>query len=295
MSAELPPVCDYEGSDYQASFWDSGSREYEDRVEAIALKRLLPAGGRLLLEIGAGAGRNTLRYKNFDRIVLLDYSRTQLIQAQERLGKSPRYIYVNANVYRMPFIPGIFDAATMIRTLHHLADAPLALNQIRETLKPGAVFILEYANKQNIKAIIRYLFHRQTWNPFSLEPVEFAALNFDFHPQSIRNWLKDAGFHLENQLSVSHFRSPLLKRIFPVSWLTAMDALVQHTGNWWQLSPSIFTRSVASGNTPNNSPDGFFRCLACMKYPLKETTDRIKCPYCGKEWHIQDGIYLLRE
>ena len=35
-----PPVCDYEGSDYQASFWGGGVRDYEDRAEAIALKRL---------------------------------------------------------------------------------------------------------------------------------------------------------------------------------------------------------------------------------------------------------------
>ncbi len=54
-----PPVCDYDGSDYQSSFWDKGGREYEDRVEAIALKRLLPQSGHLLLELGAGAGRNT--------------------------------------------------------------------------------------------------------------------------------------------------------------------------------------------------------------------------------------------
>ena len=81
-----PPVCDYEGSDYQTSFWDKGGREYEDRTEAIALKRLLPKSGRLLLELGAGAGRNTPRYLGFDRVVLLDYSRTQLEQAQQRLG-----------------------------------------------------------------------------------------------------------------------------------------------------------------------------------------------------------------
>ncbi|MCK4489663.1 MAG: hypothetical protein KAU23_05350, partial [Anaerolineales bacterium] len=56
-----PPVIDYEGSDYQTSFWDEGGREYEDQSERIALKRLLPDQGNLLLEIGAGAGRNTPR------------------------------------------------------------------------------------------------------------------------------------------------------------------------------------------------------------------------------------------
>ena len=55
-----PPVCDYEGSDYQTSFWDKGGRAYEDRTEAIALQRLLPKKGRLLLEVGAGAGLTSL-------------------------------------------------------------------------------------------------------------------------------------------------------------------------------------------------------------------------------------------
>src|SRR5574342_138047 len=162
-----PPICDYEGSDYQASFWDKGGREYEDRTEAIALKRLLPENGRLLLELGAGAGRNTPRYEGFERIVLLDYSRTQLEQAQARLGRSDRYIYVAADAYRLPFVDGLFDAATMIRVLHHMADARKALQQVRNILQPGATFILEYANKFNLKAIFRYLLGMQKWSPFT--------------------------------------------------------------------------------------------------------------------------------
>ncbi len=59
---ENPPVCSYEGSDYQTSFWERGDRAYEDAVEGVALKRLLPKEGNLLLELGAGAGRNTPRY-----------------------------------------------------------------------------------------------------------------------------------------------------------------------------------------------------------------------------------------
>ncbi len=218
-----PPVCNYEGSDYQTSFWDQGGRAYEDRTEAIALKRLLPKGGRVLLELGAGAGRNTPRYVGFDRIVLLDYSRTQLEQAQGRLGKSNKYVYVAADAYRLPFVDGLFDAATMIRTLHHMADAPKALEQVRNVLRPGGIFILEFANKLNIKAILRYLLGRQKWNPFSLEPVEFAKLNFDFHPKAIRNWLKALGFSIEKTLSLSHFRVHVLKRFIPTGILVFLD------------------------------------------------------------------------
>ena len=294
-ASDLPPICDYEGSDYQASFWDKGERAYEDRVEAIALQRLLPSSGNLLLEIGAGAGRNTPRYQGFRRIVLLDYSRTQLEQAQERLGESDRYVFVAADAYRLPFVPGLFEAATMIRTLHHMADAPRAIGQVRQVLQPRGIFILEFANKHNLKAILRYTFRRQSWSPFTPEPVEFAELNFDFHPKSVRAWLGDNGFSVERQLTVSHFRLGSLKRVLPLNILVRMDSWAQWTGNWWQLSPSVFVRCRADTEGPLAEPGAFFRCPECGHYPLVETPEANVCSACHREWAIRDGIYDFRE
>ena len=297
-----PPICDYEGSDYQTSFWDKGGREYEDRAEAIALKRLLPKTGRLLLELGAGAGRNTPRYLGFERIVLLDYSRSQLQQAQQRLGKSDKYIYVAADVYRLPFIAGLFDAATMIRTLHHMADAPKALAQVRNALRSGGVFILEFANKRNLKAMIRYLLGRQTWSPFTLDPVEFAKLNFDFHPKAIRNWLNDLGFTIEKTLTPSHFRLGFFKRIVPTSMLVFLDSLFQWTGAWLQLSPSVFVRSKRVRRNARSVPPitqdtilSYFKCPDCGHSPLIGKEDFLECSNCKKKWEVKDGIYDFRE
>lgn len=290
-----PPICDYEGSDYQVSFWEQGERAYEDQVEAIALRRLLPKAGKLLLELGAGAGRNTPRYQGFERIVLLDYSLTQLQQAQERLGEGTRYMYVAADVYHLPFVPGLFDAATMIRTLHHMADAQQALCQVREVLQTGATFILEFANKQNLKAILRFLTRRQSWNPFSLEAVEFAPLNFDFHPRSIKAWLEECDFEIERQLTVSHFRLGFFKRIVPLSWLVQMDALAQKTGNWWQLTPSVFVRARAMGQEAALSTQGFFRCPECHHAPLLNLEEAVACPACGRSYASNAGIYDFRQ
>ncbi len=295
MTSDRPPVCDYEGSDYQTSFWDQGGREYEDRVEQVALQRLLPASGKLLLELGAGAGRNTPRYHGFERVVLLDYSRTQLQQARERLGDSPRYTYVAADIYRLPFVPGLFDCATMIRTLHHMADAPLALLAVRRVLQTGAVFILEFANKLNLKAILRYAARRQTWSPFTLEPVEFAELNFDFHPRAVRSWLDQSGFAVQRQLTVSHFRIGLLKRLLPVEMLVKMDALAQWSGNWWQLTPSVFVKAQAVGDTPPAASGAFFCCTECGKEIPDEQADSLTCRACGRRWDFRDGIYDFRQ
>lgn len=294
MTDERPPVCSYEGSDYQASFWEQGGRSYEDAVEAVALRRLLPTTGSLLLELGAGAGRNTPRYAGYDHVVLLDYSLTQLQQAAQRLGHSRRYTYVAADIYRLPFVDGLFDAATMIRTLHHMADAALALRQVRRTLQPGAAFILEYASKQNLKAILRYLLRRQTWSPFSLEPVEFTSLNFDFHPRAVRNWLAECGFERQRQLTVSHFRLGLFKRLLPLKLLVWLDAMAQQTGDWWQLTPSVFTLSRATGDTPVAQPGAFFQCPACGNSGLEERKAALHCPACGKTWPVVDGIYDFR-
>lgn len=290
-----PRVIDYEGSTYQSTFWDTGARAYEDGAEALALKRLLPAsGGELLLEVGAGAGRNTPRYAGYQRIVVMDYSVTQLQQAQARLGRGEKYIYVAADVYRLPFMPGLFDAATMIRVLHHMADAPAALNSIREVLQPGASFILEYANKQNLKAIARYWLGRQQWSPFTSEPVEFVELNFDFHPKAVNQWLADVGFKIERQLTVSHFRVGLLKRLVPTGLLVWMDGMAQLTGGWWQLAPSVFVRARAVGASPEAPPEAFFRCPACGSALPDNGTEVLACG-CGARWGVQDGIYNFKE
>jgi SAM-dependent methyltransferase len=292
-----PPVCDYEGSDYQTRFWETGGRDYEDRCEAIALKRLLPQSGKLMLELGAGAGRNTLRYNGFERVVLLDYSRTQLEQAQERLGASERYIYVAADIYRLPFVDSLFDATTMIRTLHHMADAPAALRQVRKVLQPGATFILEYANKRNLKAILRYALRLQTWSPFGLEPVEFAPLNFDFHPRAVRGWLREAGFHAEKILAVSHFRVGVLKRTIPANILANLDSIFQWTGALWQFTPSVFIKARADGGRSGSfpvDPKAFFKCPDCGHAPLADQGERLACPACKRTWKILDGIYDFR-
>jgi ubiquinone/menaquinone biosynthesis C-methylase UbiE len=294
MTHETPPVCDYEGSDYQTSFWDEGGRTYEDKAEEIALKRLLPQSGKLLLEIGAGAGRNTPRYKGYERIVLLDYSRTQLQQAQERLGTNENYIYVAADAYKLPFVDGLFDGATMIRTLHHMQDAPAALKQVRRILQPAGSFILEYANKLNLKAILRYALGKQDWSPFTLEQVEFVALNFDFHPKAVRQWLDEIGFDLQRQLTVSHFRIGIIKRIFPAGFLAWLDSLAQLTGDWWQLAPSVFMLNTARGESPVAAAGAFFQCPQCAT-PLEDTPKMLTCSNCGAQYAVRDGIYDFRE
>jgi hypothetical protein len=188
----------------------------------------------------------------------------------------------------------------MIRTLHHMADAPKALSQIRDALQPGATFILEFANKLNLKSILRYWLGRQAWSPFTLEPVEFVKLNFDFHPKAVRNWLGELGFSIDKTLAVSHFRLGILKRLLPAGLLAALDGFFQPTGALWQLTPSVFVKACLpkNGTETNPAPSGvidLFKCPDCGCEQLEEKKDHLHCPNCQAKWAVRDGIHDFRE
>lgn len=295
MAEEARPICNYEGSAYRSEFWGAG-RDYEDAVERIALRHLLPPSGHRLIEIGGGYGRLMPLYDGYDEVVIFDYAFSQLRQAQELWGEAgpdgrPRYIYVAGDFYDLPFSPGLFDTVTIVRTLHHAADAPAVLRGVSQIVAPGGAFVLEFANKRNLKAILRYLVGQQVWSPFDREPVEFVKLNFDFHPAWIRERLAEAGLEVKRQRAVSYFRLRILKSIVPIRLLVALDRLCQPTGAICQMSPSAFVRSEAREDK-RAAPDGaFFRCTACGSTMLEDGEGRLSCLDCGARFAVRDGIY----
>jgi SAM-dependent methyltransferase len=292
-----PPVCDYEGSDYRTRFWEKQGRDYEDQVERIALRRLLAPKGHTLIDIGAGFGRLANEYSGYERVVLFDYSRSLLREAQKAIGEDPRFIYVAGDWYRMPFVPGLFDALVQVRTIHHSADVPALFQQLATIARPGGQYILEFASKHHIKSIIRYWIGRQRWSPFELKPIEFVDLNFDFHPRWMQMKLQQAEFTPGPMLTVSHFRIPVIKRLVPTPLLVAMDSLAQLSGDFWQLSPSVFVRSQAPVGGIPAPGDAFFACPACGSAigDLVAATQQCQNIDCGRIWHYHDGLYDFKE
>jgi ubiquinone/menaquinone biosynthesis C-methylase UbiE len=289
------PVCNYEGSDYRTRFWVGRGRAYEDQVERLALRRLMPASGQTLLDIGAGYGRLADEYGGHQQVVLFDYSRSLLREAQARLGEDSRFIYVAGNWYQMPFVEGLFSTMVQVRTIHHAADVPALFSELARIARPDGCYVLEFANKHNLKAMLRYLLRRQSWSPFDLEPVEFVAMNFDFHPRWIRQQLTEAGFQPGATLTVSHFRMRLLKRLVPMQLLATLDRFAQPTGRWWQWSPSVFVASNHPEWGEPALPGTFFACPQC-RTPLHDAAGkRLTCTGCGLQWAVDDGLYDFKE
>jgi SAM-dependent methyltransferase len=299
MSDTTPPICDYEGSSYRTDFWEGKGRDYEDMVERIAINRLLPfSGGRRLLEVGAGFGRLTNMYHAYEQVVVLDYSFSQIQYAQEHHGRQRRYVYVAADVYNLPFRAGVFDGATMVRVIHHMRDAELALSQVRRVMAPGGAFVLEHANKRNLKAMLRYALQRQDWSPYTLEPHEFVTLNIDFHPTDMLTKTRAAGFEVVKRIPVSFFRLGALKNNLPIGLLTTLDDWLQQTT--WFYTPSIFMQTVALGegenqvDIPLDDPDSLFAAPGTGN-PLRREGDTMVDTVTGLRWAVRDGIYDFKQ
>ncbi|MGQ9553171.1 MAG: methyltransferase domain-containing protein [Anaerolineae bacterium] len=281
-------VCDYEGSDYKQRFW-TRERRYEDLVEREALKRMLPPAGQAIADLGAGFGRLADLYAGYEQVFLVDYSRSMLQQARQMHEGDNRFTYVAADVRRLPLASGAFDAVLTVRVLHHLRDVGPAIQEAARVLAPGGIYLLEFANKRHLKAIARYLTRRQPWNPFDRQPIEFAELNFDFHPAYMRARLQEAGLQLEQQRALSLFRWQPLKEALGARWLAQLDAFWQPLASLYPLSPSVMMRARSPASaTPR--PAYLLACPNCHG-ALQDERQRLLCLACRRYWPRNNGIY----
>ena len=297
------PVIDYEGSQYKSDFWLGQGRGYEDATERRALKRLLPPHGGRVAEIGAGFGRLADLYGGYEQVILFDYSRTLLQDAVAKWGHDPRFIFVAGNIYELPLATGVLDSLVMVRVMHHLADVSLALQQLARLLHQHGIAVLEYANKRNLKALLRWTTGRQQWSPVSREPIEFVKLNFDFHPAWMQEQFSAANLVVKEQYAVSHFRLPSVKRFVSAEQLAQLDEWLFVAGGRYPLAPSVFVQAqtniaqprVMLGDDPTELAK-LFRCPHCSAEAFSfVSATQLVCGSCNHHYAKQHGIWDFKE
>ncbi len=287
-----PKIISYEGSSYKTDFWEGQGREFEDITERNALRRLLPPTGGTIIEIGAGFGRLGDLYKDYEQIILLDYSLSLLKEAKSTFGENPNFRFIAANVYNLPLVDNLADTIVMIRVAHHLESVAEALSEIHRVLQGGETFIMEFANKRNAKSIARFLLRKQAWSPFDREPYEFVPLNFDFHPGWMLETIQESGFRTEEVLAISNFRLPSLKRRVSPQTLARIDNVIARPGAALKLSPSILTKNISAKQ--RSEAAGLFQCPKCRSTALEHTETAVLCHNCGSEWPVEEGIIDFR-
>jgi 2-polyprenyl-3-methyl-5-hydroxy-6-metoxy-1,4-benzoquinol methylase len=131
-----------DASDSQ-SMW---SLRYCSRMEAVQrVLRRLPPGARVL-EVGASqANASLLAAEAGLQAVALDRDERALRYARRKY-ECGQFASVSADALHLPFLPQRFDAVLALEILEHLPEPPLALAQIRETLRPGGLLIVTTPN-----------------------------------------------------------------------------------------------------------------------------------------------------
>ncbi len=235
--------------DYR-KFWVG--RLYEDQAEKIALKRLLQlvSPRKKILDIGGGFGRMVPEYASlFEKCVLMDPSEKLLDQAKKFCHRYQNVLIKRGIVEKIPQKDDSFNTVISIRTFHHLSDPRKAIKEISRVLKPGGFLILEFANKMRFKNILKAVFSFNLNFFTNHRPIRVGQNNkkipfFSYHPNQIKTLLFSEGFKIVKIISVSNFRSPLIKKIIPLRLLLKLESIFSLISSYFPplqfWGPSIF-------------------------------------------------------
>ena len=124
-------------------------------------------GCRRILDAGCGDGRYTrqiLRRADPEALIAaFDLSNRMLVRARRRL-KSSRVYQVAADLTRLPFPDGLFDAVVCGWVLEHLPDPCPGLRELARVLRPGGKLLLMTTEDTFTGAVCSSLWHCRTYN-----------------------------------------------------------------------------------------------------------------------------------
>jgi SAM-dependent methyltransferase len=156
--------------------------------EALAGRLIRPdafdvRGCKRILDAACGNGRYSrflLRHADGDAtLTAFDLSPAMLRRARKRL-KSDRVSYAVADLTRLPYADGCFDAIVCGWVLEHLPDPRLGLRELARVLQPGGKLLLMCTEDTFTGALCGALWHCRTYNREELRRAA-ADSGLDWH------------------------------------------------------------------------------------------------------------------
>jgi ubiquinone/menaquinone biosynthesis C-methylase UbiE len=239
------------------TYWQS--RKYEHESELFALKKLLgkqhfPSS----TDLGGGYGRLSVFLSSIsDHVNLIEPSSKQRQLAKSYLKSYPNVAILPGSDLQTELPSDSQDLVILVRVIHHLSDTSQVFAEINRILKPEGTAVIEFANSLNFKSKLRSMFMNQiiSKSPIDLRSAQnqnqHTILFSNHHPETILKSLHAHNLLPQSQLSVSNFRSPLLKKIIPLPILLFLEKIAQTLLSSLYYGPSIFVLVKKSSKLDN--------------------------------------------
>jgi SAM-dependent methyltransferase len=278
-------------------------REYQQRIEHQPLRRLLPllSHPRWFIDFGGGFGRNAGHYRNAAaHYVIVDYSATNLTNAGELLADdlaAGRCFLVRADLNALPFVDAAFDAAIVVRVLHHLPDIERTLAEMGRTV--GDRWLIDALITHHAPDLPRGVVRREGDGADGLAPPAAGTRtdpSSNLQVAAVRRLLSEHGWQTWVATSVNNMRRwdlslpPLPARALPPAAQLAKVAAQPGGRDWRRPSqfllaqrPTLISATLAA--MPEHVPAGVpalatrMACPAC-RGPLSWTTETASCLAC---------------
>jgi ubiquinone/menaquinone biosynthesis C-methylase UbiE len=281
----------YENINYQ-DFWMGVERQHLDKLEQVLIQQMLKLPARRLVDIGCGFGRLSKIYmNNCQEVVMVDSSLSQLLQAREITGG--RCTYIASNATRLPFQPGSFDRALMIRVFHHIPKEAEknSLNELERILCQNGQLLFTYSNKRNLERIVKWLFGKLPYNPFELSTAAIWEPFSMHHPRYISQALSERGF-CNLDLRGSGVMDKIAGRLGKFGNLIPLGVQLAPFFGRSALAPWIFVGcKKKTGTIPAvELAKEFLQCPVCAG----GLATSYECPTCNRVFPILDGVIDFR-
>lgn len=127
-----------------------------------------------ILDAGCGNGRYTrllVRHSDPDAVVVgFDYSQQMLYRARRRLRRWDVPLAA-ADLTRLPFADGCFDAAVCGWVIEHLPDARFGLRELARVIRPGGKLLLLATDETLSGSICSRMWHCRTYSREELRGI----------------------------------------------------------------------------------------------------------------------------